>query len=55
MFILYTEDLITFFNQYDIFILPLKFKLDMKSPKNYEIMELVQKYKIDEYSSFNVF
>ena len=35
--------------------LPLKFKLDIKSPKTYEIMELAQKYQMDEYLSFNVF
>ena len=55
MFILHTNDCITFFNQYYIFILPLKFKLDMNSPKTYEIMELGQKYEINEYLSFNVF
>ena len=55
MFILHTEDLITFFNQQYIFILPLTFKLDMNSPKTYEIMKLAQKYEIDEYLSFNVF
>ena len=27
----------------------------MNSPKTYEIMELTQKYQIDEYLSFNVF
>ena len=55
MFILHTKDCITFFNQYYKFILPLKFKLDMNSPKTYEIMKLAQKYEIDEYLSFNVF
>ena len=55
MFILHTKDCITFFNQYYIFTLPLKFKLDMNSPKTYEIMELAQKYEIDKCLSFNVF
>ena len=55
MFILHTKGLITFFNQKNIFILPLKFKLDMNSPKTYEIMKFAQKYEIDEYLSFNVF
>ena len=27
----------------------------MNTPKTYEIMELAQKYEIDEYLSFNVF
>lgn len=53
MFILHTKGPITFSNQYYIFILPWKFKLDMNSPKTYEIMELAQKYEINEYLSFN--
>ena len=36
-------------------MLPLKFELDINSPKNYEITELAQKHEIDEYLSFNVF
>ena len=38
-----------------MFVLPLKFKLDLNSPIGYEIMESAQKYEIDEYLSFNVF
>ena len=38
-----------------MFIIPLKFKLDMNSPRTHEIIELAQKYEIDECLSFKVF